>query len=80
MASESVIITPSQEEIDKLRGYHIGKWDVYDNYVCVHCQYSTLWIGKMEKHQAADQHLWPWPSLVSPGTLSEDVENVPVYE
>lgn len=56
-----LIAEPTQDEIDRLRGFKIVKWRTYDNYVCLHCQYATLWPNKMEKHQAEGEHPWAYP-------------------
>ncbi len=57
--TEPLIIIPG--DVDQNRGYRITKWKKFDNYECIHCQYSTLWIEKMEKHQAKDNHPWAYP-------------------
>jgi len=76
------IVIPNQEEIDQLRGFFVEKWGKYDNFRCIRCQYATLWIKKMEKHQAAEAHYWPYPGPPLPeGVVSpDDDDNVPVYE
>jgi len=61
MSDQKLIVEPTQDELDKLRGYKIGKWKQLKNYMCIYCQYSTLWIAKMEKHQAEDNHPWAYP-------------------
>ena len=75
---ESVIITPSQEDVDKVRGYRIGQWNQYKNYECIYCQYSTLFIDKMAKHQAEDNHPWAYPGQNVPDADID--ETVPIYE
>jgi len=79
---ESVIITPSQDDLDLIRGYTVAKWKKYDNFKCLKCQYATLWENKMKKHQAADAHYWPFPGPPLPeGVVSPDTDDdVPVYE
>jgi hypothetical protein len=77
------LITPAtQDEIDRIRGYFVEKWKKYDNFRCIHCQYATLWEGKMQKHQAAEAHFWPYPGPPLPeGVVSPDEDdNVPIYE
>jgi hypothetical protein len=61
MSSPNLIITPTEEDLEKLRGYKIGKWKDRKHYMCIYCQYSTLWMSKMTKHQAEDSHPWAFP-------------------
>lgn len=56
---EPLVIIPGDE--DQRRGYRIGKWRQYPNHHCIYCQYSTLWIEKMEKHQLEGEHPWAFP-------------------
>lgn len=42
-------------------GYRMTKWGKFTNYECIKCQYSTLWIEKMNKHQRFDKHPWAYP-------------------
>jgi len=74
---ETLIVQPSQDEIDQLRGYRINKWNGHDNYVCLHCQYATIWKSKMEKHQAEDDHPWAYPGQNPPSV--EDSSDEPEY-
>ena len=69
----SVIITPSAEDVDRVRGYRTEKWRTFDNYCCIYCQYSTLWIEKMKKHQAESDHPWAFPGgkRADPGAVTE---------
>ncbi len=46
---------------DEERGYRITKWKTFDNFECIHCQYSTLWKDKIEKHLAESPHAWAYP-------------------
>lgn len=64
------IVAPTAQEVDDIRGYRIGKWHTYDNYECVQCQYSTLWKDKMEKHLAADVHVWAYPGQNPPDDMA----------
>lgn len=61
MENESLIIQPTTEDVDKIRGYRIVKWHEYKNYECVYCQYATLWLPRMEVHQAENDHPWAYP-------------------
>jgi hypothetical protein len=63
MADEKLIVEATPEEIDKLRGYSIGVWGKrkVKNYMCIYCQYATLWQSKMNKHQAENDHPWAFP-------------------
>ena len=74
-----VIITPTQEDLDKVRGYRVEKWNEFDNYCCIYCQYSTLWMKKMQKHQAANEHPWAYPGQNKPGLGSVTEDNEPDY-
>ena len=56
---EPLIIIPG--DLDQARGYRIMEWRGYPNYECIYCQYATLWVGKMEKHQAIGEHPWAYP-------------------
>lgn len=49
-------------DIDQNWGYRVGKWREYPNYECIYCQYATLFLARMEKHQAEGQHPWAYPS------------------
>jgi hypothetical protein len=77
-ADKSVIITPTQEDIDNLRGYRVGQWREHKNYKCIYCQYSTLWISKMEKHQREGEHPWAYPGQ-NPAGLGAVSEDGPAY-
>jgi len=68
-----LIVPASQDEIDNVRGYRITKWNQYKNYECVYCQYSTLWLDKMNKHQAEDNHVWAYPGQ-NPTELEENTD------
>lgn len=59
-----------QSAQDRQRGYRVTRWRTFDNYECVHCQYSTLWLPKMQKHLSIGQHLWAYPVEKSDKTLS----------
>lgn len=67
------IILPTEEDIDRVRGYRVTKWKTFDNYECVHCQYSTLWRPKMEKHLALGQHPWAYPSQTEAEVVSAPI-------
>ena len=56
-----VIITPTQEDLDKVRGYRVEKWNEFDNYCCIYCQYRTIFLEKIKKHQAEGEHPWAFP-------------------
>ena len=56
---EPLILIPGDE--DQNRGYRITKWKKYNNYECIYCQYSTLWLDKMQKHQSEGNHPWAYP-------------------
>lgn len=66
------IILPTAEDVDRVRGYRVTTWKTFDNYECVRCQYSTLWLEKMQKHLAIGKHPWAYPSQTEE-TLSEAV-------
>jgi len=53
-------------DVDQARGYRIGKWRTFKNYCCLYCQFKTLWIEKMEKHQLEDVHVWAFPGQNPP--------------
>jgi len=57
----SVIITPTEEDVDRVRGYRVGMWRTFKNYCCIYCQYATIWPEKMKKHQAENNHPWAFP-------------------
>lgn len=63
-------------DLDQERGYKIKVWAGYPNYECIYCQYATLWIGKMEKHQALGDHPWAFPGQnpKTIGSVSKDDE------
>lgn len=61
MPDPSLIIIPTQEDLDSIRGYRINKWHEYKHYECIYCQYSTLWLPKMEEHQKENDHPWAYP-------------------
>ncbi len=48
----------------------------YDNFVCIRCQFATLWPAKMAKHQAEDNHVWAYPGQNprAPGDPGKDIE------
>jgi hypothetical protein len=58
---DPLVVIPTSDDIDKVRGYKMGKWHAFNNYECIYCQYSTLWRAKMEKHQLEGEHAWPFP-------------------
>lgn len=58
----TVIITPTQEDLDEIREYRIGQWKHYKNYECIHCQYSTIYLEKIKKHVDEGIHDWCYPS------------------
>lgn len=44
--------------------YIVTKWDVYDNYECVHCQFASLYKEKLHEHfqyEIYHQHKWAHP-------------------
>ena len=57
----SVIITPTQDDLEKIQGFRVSMWRGFKNYECVFCQYATLWMDKMKKHQQDDRHPWAYP-------------------
>lgn len=73
---EPLIVAPTQDEIDKLRGYRITKWQDWPNYECVYCQYATLWKNKIEKHLSVGDHPWAYPGQNPPsvGSTSDEPE------
>lgn len=68
-----LIIPATSVEVDKIRGYRIGHWHDYKNYECIYCQYSTLWLSKMDKHQADNVHPWAYPgqNTTRPGEVED---------
>lgn len=70
---EPLIIIPG--DIDQNRGYRVTKWHQHDNYECIYCQYATLWIEKMEKHQVEGTHVWSFPDSTMSDQLSDLPEN-----
>jgi hypothetical protein len=75
----SLIIAPTQDDIDLTVGYRITRWHEYKNYECVYCQYATLWLDKMKKHQAEDNHAWPYPGQNQPDVAETDKDKEPSY-
>ena len=69
-----LIIIPG--DVDQNRGYRITKWHEHWNYECLYCQYSTLWLDKMEKHVDENVHVWAYPS---PETPDESGSSGPIY-
>lgn len=49
----------TDEEI--ARGYRVGKWQEHKNYECVECQYSTIFLDKIQKHMENGVHDWSYP-------------------
>lgn len=66
---EPLIIIPG--DVDQARGYRVTKWKTFDNYECLQCQYSTIWIEKMQKHLDMGIHVWAYPTDTE-GTLSQE--------
>lgn len=64
------MVTNTEEDLK--RGYRVSKWKTYDNFECVRCQYSTLWIEKMQKHLQIGLHPWAYPAEDGP-TLSKNI-------
>lgn len=64
-----LIVLPG--DLDQQRGYRISKWKTYDNYECIYCQYATLWLEKMHKHQLEGRHVWAYPGQNDEEELSE---------
>ena len=72
MPGTTTIIVPSQEEIDEINGYFVNEWRGHKNYNCNLCQYSTLWIQKMQKHIEEGDHPWAYPSAQQNETAVSD--------
>jgi hypothetical protein len=70
------IVLPTQEEVDSLRGFKVGKWRGHDNYICLECQFSTLWLDKMKKHQKEEEHPWAYPQRQGAGQQSADKDEL----
>lgn len=66
---------------DLARGYTIETWREYDNFICVYCQFATLWLPKMEKHQALGRHPWAYPGQYAPtvGATADGEQGAPEY-
>jgi len=45
---------------DLAEHWTVGKWHDYDNYLCAHCQFSTLSRQQIEEH-VITRHLPPTP-------------------
>jgi hypothetical protein len=78
--NKSVIIAPTAEEVDKIRGYSIHKWRTFDNYCCVYCKYATLWIEKMQKHLDKGSHPWPYADKSAEGKALSPYEETQELE
>lgn len=49
--------------------------NVYKNYECARCEYSTLWLDKMGDHwEKSDKHQHAW---TKPGTVAVEENRVP---
>ena len=77
--ADSVIITPAQEDIDRVNGYKVGSgdWNGYKNYECLYCQYKTIFLEKMKKHQQEGEHPWAFP--VAESQVKQDSSGEPEY-
>lgn len=71
---EPLVILPNEDDTARALGYRVGKWRGYDNYECIYCQYSTLWIAKIKKHIEEGDHPWAFPGQYPEGigTVSEE--------
>jgi len=80
-SQEPVIITPTQAEMDRFRGYSShNMWRGYKNYECLDCQYKTIYLDKMTKHIIAGVHVWAFPGGVKEDPdLVEFPDDGPVY-
>ena len=78
MSSEEGVEAPSQEDIDRTRGYRVTSWRGYPNYECLYCQYATLWLNKMLDHLAQERHLWAYPGA-APGRDIPPPSGEPTY-
>lgn len=79
MFDEPLIVQPSTDDIATIKGYKVTKWHEHDNYECLYCQYSTLWEGKMQKHQSQGDHPWAHPGQNPAGLGSTNEEDGPEY-
>ncbi len=77
--SDPLVKAATEEEVIQLQGYRITKFKEYKNYECIYCQYATLWLSKMVKHQAENEHPWAYPgqNTVPAGEVLDDE---PKYE
>lgn len=66
---EPLIVIPG--DLDQQRGYRVGKWRQHDNFECIYCQFATLWIERMHKHQLEGRHEWAYPGQNPSEDLSE---------
>ncbi len=79
---EPLVIIPGDE--DQRRGYRIKSFGKppkqWPNYECIYCQFRTLWLFKMEKHQLEGEHPWAYPGQnpAVPGQVRQKSE--PEYE
>lgn len=62
MEPEKLIVQPTQQDVDKLRGYKEEKWRDFTNYCCLLCQYSTVFEPRMKAHVQDGKHPWAFPS------------------
>lgn len=69
---EPLILIPG--DIDQNRGYRKTLWHAHTNYECIYCQYATLWLEKMEKHQTEGIHVWAYPDPNAGNALSDSPE------
>lgn len=53
---------PEFTDEDRERGYRITKWHEHNNFECAQCQFATLWLERMQKHQLKGRHPWAYPS------------------
>lgn len=62
------------------KDYEVSKWKEFDNFECVHCEFSSLFIERMQLHfdnESKHLHIWnkpgkePWqPQPESQGKLT----------
>lgn len=72
--SDPLILIPGN--VDHNRGYSISKWRQYDNYECIYCQYATLFLARMQKHQLEGRHPWGFPSETTSDEAVDDGQAV----
>lgn len=68
--ADPIILIPN--DLDQQRGYRVGTWShsdregrptqTFDNFMCLQCQYATIYEPRIIKHVQEGRHPWAFPS------------------